>query len=375
MNMNNISIVHPIENHNFESDSRVLIPFIQYQKYGFMNKSKEVVVKPAYDFVLGEFHHEWSLVRVGVLSSNAYLGTGGKIISHPRKLFGVLDASGELIVSCEYMGVQISDDFEYITLHHPVLGYSLIDRHGNTIIPYGVYNYMDGADHGLVRVYVVDKETHEKKSAGAVHKMNADLSDLGPGYEIARDIFMVGVWTAQRVSDYNNISKKDINTYTRKYIVEEEDPNTKEKIEKVVREEVTYINIRQQKTGTKVAIPCSTELKMILEKYDYQMPHLEDQVINRYIKEVAKKAGICQLVEIETTKGGTPAKTRIEKHQLIHTHTARRTGATLMYLSGMDVYDIMKITGHSSPAMLKKYIKADQLQVVEKIMSKYNYFN
>ena len=205
--------------------------------------------------------------------------------------------------------------------------------------------------------------------------MNADLSDLGPGYEIARDIFMVGVWTAQRVSDYNNISKKDINTYTRKYIVEEEDPNTKEKIEKVVREEVTYINIRQQKTGTKVAIPCSTELKMILEKYDYQMPHLEDQVINRYIKEVAKKAGICQLVEIETTKGGTPAKTRIEKHQLIHTHTARRTGATLMYLSGMDVYDIMKITGHSSPAMLKKYIKADQLQVVEKIMSKYNYFN
>ena len=163
MNMNNISIVHPVENHNFESDSRVLIPFIQYQKYGFMNKSKQVVVKPAYDFVLGEFHHESSLVRVGVLSSNAYLGTGGKIISHPRKLFGVLDASGDLIVSCEYVGIQISDDSEYITLQHPVLGYSLIDRHGNTIIPYGVYNYMDGADHSLVRVYVVDKETHEKK--------------------------------------------------------------------------------------------------------------------------------------------------------------------------------------------------------------------
>ena len=205
--------------------------------------------------------------------------------------------------------------------------------------------------------------------------MEVDLSDFEQGHEIARDIFMVGVWTAQRVSDYNNISKKDINTYTRKYIVEEEDPETKEKIEKVVREEVTYINIRQKKTGTKVAIPCSTELKMILEKYDYQMPHLEDQVINRYIKDVAKKAGICQLVEIETTKGGTPTKTRVEKYQLIHTHTARRTGATLMYLSGMDIYDIMKITGHSSPAMLKKYIKADQLQVVEKIMSKYSYFN
>ena len=46
MNMNSISIVLPVENHNFESDSRVLIPFIQYQKYGFMNKGKEVVDKP-----------------------------------------------------------------------------------------------------------------------------------------------------------------------------------------------------------------------------------------------------------------------------------------------------------------------------------------
>ena len=46
-----------------------------------------------------------------------------------------------------------------------------------------------------------------------------------------------------------------------------------------------------------------------------------------------------------------------------------------MYLSGMDIYDIMKITGHTSPSMLKKYIKADQLEVVDKIVAKYNYFD
>ncbi len=28
-----------------------------------------------------------------------------------------------------------------------------------------------------------------------------------------------------------------------------------------------------------------------------------------------------------------------------------------MYLAGMDIYDIMKITGHSTPMMLNKYIK------------------
>ena len=45
-----------------------------------------------------------------------------------------------------------------------------------------------------------------------------------------------------------------------------------------------------------------------------------------------------------------------------------------MYLAGMDVYDIMKVTGHSSPVMLKKYIRAGSLQVVEKLTDKYEYF-
>ena len=39
---------------------------------------------------------------------------------------------------------------------------------------------------------------------------NVDLSGEQPGYTLARDIFFIGVWTAQRVSDYNNINEKDI---------------------------------------------------------------------------------------------------------------------------------------------------------------------
>lgn len=206
--------------------------------------------------------------------------------------------------------------------------------------------------------------------------MKLDLSKYGPGHTWARDIFMVGVWTAQRVSDYNNIAREDIETYTRKYVDKVDDPkHPGKKKDAILTEDVTVIHIRQQKTGAKVAIPCSSELKSILEKYNYQMPHLEDQVINRYIKEICRDAGITQLVEIETTSGGTPRKEKIEKCELIHTHTARRTGATLMYLAGMDIFDIMKITGHSSPAMLKRYIRADQLQVVDTIKSKYNYFD
>lgn len=205
--------------------------------------------------------------------------------------------------------------------------------------------------------------------------MAVDLSKYPAGYEQARDIFMIGVWTAQRVSDYNNIKKEDFSTLTKNVMKEEPDPEHPGQMKAwIEKQEITYLNIRQQKTGAKVAIPCNSQLKAILEKYNYEAPHLADQVINRYIKDIARDAGLNELVEIETTKGGTPKKEKIEKYKLVHSHTARRTGATLMYLAGIDLYDIMKVTGHASPKMLKKYIKADSLEVVEKLTDKYEYF-
>ena len=206
--------------------------------------------------------------------------------------------------------------------------------------------------------------------------MKADLSKHGIGHDQARDIFMVGVWTAQRVSDYNYISKEQIYTHTKRWIEDVPDPENPGKTKAEIRtKEIMYISLIQKKTGAQVSIPVSSELKGILEKYDYSLPHLEDQVINRYLKDICKEAGLTESVEILETKGGTPVRNRYPKWDLVHTHTARRTGATLMYLSGMDLYDIMKITGHTTPVMLKKYIKADKLDIIEKITDKYNYFD
>ena len=205
--------------------------------------------------------------------------------------------------------------------------------------------------------------------------MKADLEGLEPAADLARDIFMIGVWTAQRISDYNNIRKDDIQTIKNRWIEDIPDPDNPGQTMPVIRQnEITYINIRQQKTGAKVSIPCRAELREILEKYNFEVPHLEDQTINRLIKLVARKAGITQPVSIETTKGGVKKQESKEKCDLVMSHTARRTGATLMYLAGVDIYDIMKITGHTTPEMLKKYIKADQLDVVQKLTDKYDYF-
>jgi len=208
-------------------------------------------------------------------------------------------------------------------------------------------------------------------------KMNAaDLSELEDGAVISRDIFMVGVYTAQRISDYNNIKKEDIRTTKKRWIEDIPDPEKPGETKAVIREkEITYIDIHQKKTGAKVSIPCKKELIAILEKYNYNLPHFEDQTINRHIKDIARVAGLTDLVTIETSKGGVRKKETVEKYKLVMSHTARRTGATLMYLAGIELFDIMKVTGHTTPEMLKRYIKADQLDVVQKLTDKYDYFD
>lgn len=178
--------------------------------------------------------------------------------------------------------------------------------------------------------------------------MEADISHLSKLHEVARDIFMVGVYTAQRVSDYNNIARENIVPGPDGGLV---------------------VRVRQKKTGTWVTVPVKEELRQILMKYDYKLPHVAEQSINSCIKEVAKAAGVDTPVTVEKTSGGVSALQTKPKYELIHTHTARRTGATLMYLAGMDVFNICSVTGHSSIAMLKKYIKADDLDRARLISS------
>ena len=71
---------------------------------------------------------------------------------------------------------------------------------------------------------------------------------------------------------------------------------------------------------------------------------------------------------------GKPKKEMVPKYKLVHSHTARRTGATLMYLAGIPIYDIMRVTGHKSINTLEKYIRADKLEVAHKLRNSYAYF-
>jgi integrase len=172
-----------------------------------------------------------------------------------------------------------------------------------------------------------------------------DLKDK-PVFEVARDVFLIGCYTAQRFSDYSRIKKENIQLL---------DNGTK------------VIRLIQQKTNETVIIPIKPELDFLLNKYNGNVPKIWEQKLNEHIKTVGKNAGIVDLVPIDKMKGGLKVKSTIPKYDLIKTHTARRSGCTNMYLAGIPTIDIMKISGHKTEREFLKYIKVGKEETAKNL--------
>lgn len=163
-----------------------------------------------------------------------------------------------------------------------------------------------------------------------------DLS-FNKDWERARDIFMIGYYTGQRVSDYNGLTKENIKVFDGREVFE----------------------IYQKKTKKTVYIPVHNKIKEIMSlRYDGALPNkLSDQQINEYIKPIGRKAGITEEVGTQITVGGKIKRKKVPKYKLIGTHTARRSFCTNAYLSKMPVIDIMALSGHTTEREFYNYIK------------------
>jgi integrase len=170
--------------------------------------------------------------------------------------------------------------------------------------------------------------------------------------DIARDVFLAGVYTAQRFSDFSKIKPENILNR---------------------QGGLKVISLIQQKTGERVIIPIRPELDLILNKYGYRLPKVFEQKINKAIKVVGSILDINEPTLIEETKGGFKVKKTVPKYELIKTHTARRTGCTLMYLAGVPTLDIMKISGHKTEREFLNYIKVGKEETAVNL-SKHPYF-
>ena len=179
--------------------------------------------------------------------------------------------------------------------------------------------------------------------------INIDLSET-PRLDRARDLFILGCLTGGRFSDYTRITKADLFGET--------------------------LRIRPIKTGNKtVNIPLQLTARQILEKYEYKLPRLANQNFNKYIKEVAK---LLQFNE-ETKHVNFIGKKRVEiikyKHELITSHTARKTFVTLSLEAGMRQEVVMKISGHSSYSSFKRYMNITNTMVQNETLKAWDFLN
>lgn len=155
--------------------------------------------------------------------------------------------------------------------------------------------------------------------------------------EKVRDLFIVGCWTGLRFSDFTRIKPQNIVD--------------------------GFIHIETKKTGEKVVIPIHWMVSEIMKKYEglYSNclpPELSNAKMNKYLKEIGKLIDILDEDIYQTyTKGGIQQTARYKKHEKLVTHSARRSFATNLYLSGVPTLTISKITGHRTEKSFMTYIK------------------
>ena len=195
--------------------------------------------------------------------------------------------------------------------------------------------------------------------------------------EKVRDVFLIGCFIGQRVSDYGRIEPDWFSTTTNG---------------------VKVINIQQKKTGNEVCIPIvGNQLETLLEKYNYCVPKICEVEIDRTIKD------ICERLSVFIPSLAVKEKTILKKHEkhalytnkeggrklfeinekgecikpkwaMVASHTARRTCITNMYLArksdGTPKYTIgemMHVSGHKTETQFRGYIKCSLNEYAEMV--------
>ena len=195
--------------------------------------------------------------------------------------------------------------------------------------------------------------------------------------EQVRDIFLIGCYIGQRISDYGRIEPDWFDT---------------------TRNGVKVIRLEQKKTGHKVCVPIiGNQLETLLKKYNYRVPKISEAEINRRIKD------ICERLSASIPSLAVKEKTTLKKHEknalytnkdggrklyeinekgecikpkwaMVASHTARRSCITNMYLAeksdGSPKYTLaqrMSVSGHKTENQYINYIKCSLDEYAEMV--------
>lgn len=157
--------------------------------------------------------------------------------------------------------------------------------------------------------------------------------------EKVRDMFVLGCNLGQRYSDLVRISPENFKN--------------------------GHFTIVQQKTGNKCFVPINTlsiDSRItwaILEKYNYHAPYTGDiNNYNGYLHELLYSIGEDFLddVYIDNKINGVITREVKKRYQLISSHSARRSFATINTLRNIPRNSILRATGHASEESFVRYI-------------------
>lgn len=155
-----------------------------------------------------------------------------------------------------------------------------------------------------------------------------------PRLERVRDLFIIGAYSGQRYSDWRKINRESV--------------FVNEKGKEVIK-------VMTTKTRKSIEIPILIELKNVLEKYDYNLPKLEIQNFNTWLKEVFEIAfSDAKFLRIYSEGGNTKSEI-IEKWKKASSHAARRSFVSNYLELGISPFLIRSITGHATEKQLYEY--------------------
>ena len=170
--------------------------------------------------------------------------------------------------------------------------------------------------------YLTEKELKELEN-----------TPLKPHLSIVRDIFLFSVYTGAAYVDMQNLKNKNLCMGIDKSI---------------------WLTYHRQKTNTRCPVPLLKPAEALIEKYkayhDYDdnahiFPIPSNQICNRYLKIIAKEAGI-------------------EKD--LSFHMARHTFATTITLTaGIPIETVSKMLGHSSLTTTQIYAKVIDTKIMD----------
>lgn len=162
----------------------------------------------------------------------------------------------------------------------------------------------------------------------------------------ARDLFIIGLRTGLRVSDFLRLKDVNING--------------------------DFIQVETAKTGEDVIIPLHPQVKETINRLGGVLPRsISEQKFNVYIKEICKMVGIDEMTEGAKMNPETKRKENgvFPKYELVSSHICRRSFATNLY-GKLPNLTIMAITGHRNENVFLNYIKTTKKEKAQ-ILQKY----